>query len=138
VRSITSAIILVLTLVAAVIIGFGVPLGWVWIGSQLQGGQGASELSFSVVVAMLFGIIITYVILLWIAGIIMVRTGTGGERRPATAQSPWMRGMTDTRQRPTQNAMGGIERLFVSATMIVSAAFWIWFLFFAGSSLPNQ
>lgn len=137
-RSVTNALVLILTLVAAVIIGFGVPLGWVWIGSQLQGGQGASELSFSVVVAMLFGIIITYVVVLWIAGIIMVRTGAVDGDRPATAQNPWMRGMTDTRQRATRDTMGGIERLFVSATMIVSAAFWIWFLFFAGSSLPSQ
>jgi hypothetical protein len=34
--------------------------------------------------------------------------------------------------------MGGIERLFVVTTMIVFAAFWLWFAFKAGSPLPSQ
>lgn len=118
-------------------IGFGVPLGWIWIGSQLQGSNGATNTDFSVAMAILFGIIFTYVVLLYLAGLIMALF-EGPEEQQATARAPWMRGMTDTRQRPQGNSMGGVERVFVVTTMIVTTAFWLWFAFKAGSPLPNQ
>ena len=136
-RSIGSAAAFLATIIAAVVIGFGVPLGWIWIGSQLQGGAGASSVKFSVAMAILFGIIASYVLLLYLAGIVMARFGGSGERR-ATSDSPWMRGMTDTRQAPGQSSMGGIERVFVITTMLVTVAFWLWFAFEAGSPLPSQ
>jgi hypothetical protein len=127
------------TLVAALIIGFGVPLGWIWIGSQMQTGSGASTVNFSVAMVILFGIIATYVLLLYLAGIVMAyfgpQQGVGGGSQ---SRAPWMRGMTDTRQVKRGSAMGGIERLFVVTTMIVFAAFWLWFAFKAGSPLPSQ
>jgi len=128
------------TIVAAIIIGFGVPLAWVWIGSQLQSGSGASTVNFSVAMVILFGIIITYVLLLYLAGIVLAlfgpREGTGAAQ-PRT-RMPWMRGMTDTRELKRGPTMGGIERLFVVTTMIVTVAFWLWFAFLAGSPLPSQ
>jgi hypothetical protein len=136
VRAIASLTTFALTIVAAIVIGFGVPLGWIWIGSQLQGNNGATNTSFSVAMAILFGIIFTYVALLYLAGFVMALFEGAGEQRPAP-RAPWMRGMTDTRQR-TQGEMGGIERVFVVTTMIVTAAFWLWFAFKAGSPLPNQ
>lgn len=136
-QSIRALFIFVFTLVAAGVIGFGVPVGWLWIGSRLQGGTGATSVNFSVAMAILAGIIITYVLLLYLAGIVMSRFG-GGSQTHGTARNPWMRGMTDTRQSRPQNEMGGIERLFVVTTMIVTAAFWLWFAFESGSPLPNQ
>ena len=127
------------TVVAAVLIGFGVPLGWVWIGSQLQTSSGASTVNFSVAMVILFGIIITYVLLLYLAGIVMAYFGPReANSGPSGPRAPWMRGMTDTRQVKQGGAMGGIERLFVVTTMIVTAAFWLWFAFKAGSPLPSQ
>ena len=48
--------------------------------------------------------------------------------------------MTDTRANVSAAAAvaGGIERVFVVTTLIVTAAFWLWLLFLAGSPLPNQ
>ncbi|GIK78639.1 MAG: hypothetical protein EDQ89_03630 [Acidobacteria bacterium] len=128
------------TIVAAIIIGFGVPLAWVWIGSQLQSGSGASTVNFSVAMVILFGIIITYVLLLYLAGIVLALFGPregAGSSQPRT-RMPWMRGMTDTRELKRGPTMGAIERLFVVTTMIVTVAFWLWFAFLAGSPLPNQ
>lgn len=128
------------TIVAAIIIGFGVPLAWVWIGSQLQSGSGASTVNFSVAMVILFGIIATYVLLLYLAGVVLAlfgpREGTGSTQ-PRT-RMPWMRGMTDTRELKRGPTMDGIERLFVVTTMIVTVAFWLWFAFLAGSPLPSQ
>lgn len=128
------------TIVAAIIIGFGVPLAWVWIGSQLQSGSGASTVNFSVAMVILFGIIATYVLLLYLAGIVLALFGPRegpGTPQPRT-RMPWMRGMTDTRELKRGPTMGGIERLFVVTTMIVTVAFWLWFAFLAGSPLPSQ
>ncbi len=136
-RTLTSIATLVVTIVAAAAIGFGVPLAWLWIGSQLQGDSGATSLHFSVAMAILFGIILSYVALLYLAGVVMARLADYTTQR-GTARSPWMRGMTDTRHRDHRAPAGGIERIFVITTMIVTAAFWIWFAFESGSPLPNQ
>ena len=81
------------TVVAALIIGFGVPLGWIWIGSQMQSGSGASTVNFSVAMVILFGIIVTYVLLLYLAGIVMalLRPAAGRSGRGQT-RAPWMQG----------------------------------------------
>jgi hypothetical protein len=140
-RAVNQIITLIATVVAAVLIGFGVPLAWVWIGSQLQTGSGASSVEFSVAMVILFGIILTYVLLLYLAGVVMAFFGPRGEGTggpAARARMPWMRGMTDTRELRRGPTMGGIERLFVITTVIVTIAFWLWFAFKAGSPLPNQ
>jgi hypothetical protein len=127
------------TILAAILIGFGVPLAWVWIGSQLQTSSGASTVNFSVAMVILFGIIATYVLLLYLAGIVMAFFGPREVgTNPTRNRAPWMRGMTDTRQVRRGPSMGGIERLFVVTTMIVTVAFWLWFAFKAGSPLPSQ
>ena len=137
-RAVGQLFTFVSTVVAALIIGFGVPLGWIWIGSQMQSGSGASTVNFSVAMVILFGIIITYVLLLYLAGIVMAYFGPRQGSGTHAPRAPWMRGMTDTRQLKQGSAMGGIERLFVVTTMIVFAAFWLWFAFKAGSPLPSQ
>ena len=48
--------------------------------------------------------------------------------------------MTDTRAIRPKGAdrVWGIETVFVGTTLIVTAAFWLWFIFLAGSPLPTQ
>lgn len=137
-RALVSLAGFALTVAAAILIGFGVPLGWVWIGSQLQGDSGATSTSWSVAMAILFGIIFTYVLLLYLAGIVMALFDSGSRDGSAPKQrAPWMRGMTDTRP-VNRNTLGNVERVFVVTTVIVTVAFWAWFAFKAGSPLPNQ
>jgi hypothetical protein len=127
------------TVVAAALMGFGVPLGWLWIGSQLQGNSGATNVDFSVAMAVLFGIILTYVFLLYLAGILMALLDRGDRGGPMSGpRAPWMRGQTETRPGPRRQVINGVERLFVVTTIVVTLAFWLWFAFKAGSPLPNQ
>lgn len=137
-RAILNVTSFAVSIVAAALIGFGVPLGWVWIGSQLQGDSGATGVSFQVAMAILFGIIISYVGLLYLAGLVMALFDPGERKGPATSRSPWMRGQTDTRQAARREKVDGVERVFVITTMVVTVAFWLWFAFLAGSPLPNQ
>jgi hypothetical protein len=137
-RAIVTAVTFVAMLVAACLIGFGIPLGWIWIGSQLQGDSGATTTSFSVAMVILFGIIASYVLLLYIAGIVMAVAESRGETEIAP-RAPWMRGQTETRPAGSRRtAIDGVERLFVVTTIVVTIAFWLWFAFVAGSPLPNQ
>jgi hypothetical protein len=139
-RLILSATTFAATVVAAVLIGFGVPVGWLWIGSQLQAGKGATTVDFSVAMVVLFGIILTYVFLLYLAGIVMALLDRGPDHGPVPQgpRSPWMQGQTETRPGPRRQMINGVERIFVVTTVVVTLAFWAWFAFKAGSPLPNQ
>jgi multisubunit Na+/H+ antiporter MnhC subunit len=139
-RPVKELLIVAVTIVAAAVIGFGVPLLWLWIGSLVQGGSGASSLDFSVAMLVLFGIIATYIAVLYLAGWVMAKADPSvrSETQRGTAREPWMRGMTDSRSINRRSPLvGGIERVFVITTLVVSAAFWLWLLFLAGSPLPN-
>lgn len=133
--------LILFTILIAAGLAFGVPVGWLWVGSQVQGGTGASEISFAAVMLVMFGIIATYVAILYVVGWIIAKVDprVTSETQRATAREPWMRGMTDTRANvKRERVVDGIERVFVTTTLIASAAFWLWLLFLAGSPLPNQ
>lgn len=133
-RATIDIVILVATVAAAIVIGFGVPLLWVWIGSMMQGDDGVTTLSFLVVCVVLAGIIATYVATLYLASWVQTRIASGPER---PERAPWLRSMRDT---PTRagTQLRPLERVFVTTTLIVTLVFWAWFLFLAGSPLPNQ
>ena len=142
-RSVSEIAAFAATIIVAAAIGFGIPLLWVWVGSQVQGGTGsASNLDFSVAMLILFGIIVSYVVVLYLAGWVMTRFGGEPLEGPqrGSANSPWMRGMTDSRAihpgHPSR--IDRIERTFVITTIIVTVAVSIWFFGFAGSPLPAQ
>lgn len=127
----------ILTVVSAAVIGVGVPVGWLWIGSQLQGDSGATSLDFSVAALIMTGIIVTYVFVLFLAGWVMSLLGVSSEvSAPRGARAPWMRGMTEGAGKG--DGMNGVERTFVLTTLLVTAAVFVWFLFFAeGGGLPR-
>lgn len=138
-RAVGNIITFAATFVAAALIGFGIPLGWLWIGSQLQGDSGATTTSFSVAMAILFGIIASYVLLLYVVGILMAFIESRSDQTELGPRAPWMRGQTETRPvGARRTAIDGVERLFVITTIVVTIAFWLWFAFVAGSPLPNQ
>lgn len=134
-RATLDLLILVATAVAAVVIGFGVPLGWIWVGSMLEGDDGVTTLSFTVVLAVLAGIVVTYIAALYAAAWVQDRIAAPVGQ---TDRAPWLRSMRDTPYRAGGTKLRPLERVFVTTTLIVSAVFWIWFLFIAGSPLPNQ
>jgi hypothetical protein len=133
-RAVVDVAILVATVVGAAVIGFGVPLLWIWIGSILEGDDGVSSVSFAVAMAVLAGIISTYVLAMYLGAWLQSRLADAPQRPD---RAPWLRSMRDTPHRAGSEQLGPLERVFVVTTLLVSAAFWVWFLFFAGSSLPN-
>ena len=84
------------TLVGACLIGFGVPLLWIWVASQLYDKPGAVNGSVAAFIGT--GILVSYWGILLIASWVRARLlGRGVEQEPGAApREPWNRSMRDT------------------------------------------
>lgn len=120
---------------AAAIVGIGVPLLWIWIGSLIQSSRGAQHVEASTAVIMVVGILVSYTVVLIIAGAIQGR-GADEERRPP-ARHPWLRSMRDEPYRPGTSKLSPVEAVFVGTAIVASIAMLVWFFAFAGSPLPT-
>ena len=120
---------------AAVAIGAGVPLLWIWIGSLIQSSRGAQHVEGTTAAIIFVGILATYVIVLMIAGAIQARGQAKAERAPA--RYPWNRSMRDSPYRPGSEKLSPVEAVFVGTAIVASIAMLIWFFAFAGSPLPT-
>ena len=127
----------VLEVVAAVVVGAGIPLFWIWVGSQIQGSRGAQAVEASTAVILIVGILISYTVVLIIAGAIQARTRDTQEQQQRSARHPWLRSMRDEPYRPGTNKLTPVEAVFVGTAIVASIAMLIWFFAFAGSPLPN-
>jgi hypothetical protein len=125
----------VLEVIAAVLVGAGVPLLWIWIGSLIQSSRGASNVEPSTAVVMVVGILVSYVVVLLIAASIQGRGEDGAGQRPPP-RYPWNRSMRDEPYRPGTGKLSPVEAVFVGTAVVASIAMMIWFFAFAGSPLP--
>jgi multisubunit Na+/H+ antiporter MnhC subunit len=123
------------TLVGAILIGFGVPLFWIFIASQLYGKTGAVTGPVAIFIGT--GILVSYwgllVIASWVRARLLDRRG-GGQ---GGARDPWNRSMRDTPYRPGHHRSDPVERLFVATAIVSLVGFAVWFAFFAGAPFPN-
>jgi multisubunit Na+/H+ antiporter MnhC subunit len=123
------------TLVGAILIGFGVPLFWIFLASQLYGKTGAVTGPVAIFIGT--GILVSYwgllVIASWVRARMLSReAGRGG------ARDPWNRSMRDTPYKPGHHQSDPIERLFVATAIISLIGFAVWFAFFAGAPFPSN
>jgi hypothetical protein len=123
------------TLVGALVIGFGVPLLWIFLASKLYGKPGAVNGSVAIFIGT--GILVSYwgllLIASWVRGRLMGLGPASGPRRQA-----WNRSMRDESYRPGDHETDPIERLFVTTAIISMIGFGIWFAFFAGAPFPTS
>jgi hypothetical protein len=123
-------------LVAAVVIGFGIPLAWIWIASQIAGTE--RELTPSLAILITLGILVSYWVVLLAGSWLRGRWVSGAEQQAKVRRMSWNRSFRDEPLRQADREIDPIERLFVVVAVIGIIAFEIWFFFFAGSPLPNQ
>ncbi len=124
----------VLEIIAAAVIGAGVPLAWIWIGSLIQASRGTDHVEGSTAAILFVGILATYVVVLMIAGAIQARSEAAEEKAPA--RYPWNRSMRDEPYRPGTQKLSPVEAVFVGTAVVASIGMLIWFFAFAGSPLP--
>jgi len=124
-----------LEVIAAAVIGAGVPLFWIWVGSLIQSSRGAQNVEGSTAAILIVGILASYVIILMIAGAIQARGQANDERAPA--RYPWNRSMRDEPYKPGTEKLTPVEAVFVGTAIVASIAMLVWFFAFAGSPLPT-
>ena len=122
------------TIVGALLIGFGVPLLWIFLASQFYAKTGAVNGPVAVFIGT--GILVSYYGLLLIASWVRARLLKREMGRPA--RDPWNRSMRDTPYKPGEHQSDPVERLFVATAIVSLIAFLVWFAFFAGAPFPSS
>lgn len=114
--------------VLGIVIGIGVPLGWVWIGSQLQSTTAPSWTALAVVhIGLIFS-------LLLIAGFFSLFVARSKERK--RERSDWMRGMSEERRVESISDLHPLELIIFFAVFIDIIVFVVWFFTSASPGTP--
>jgi len=124
----------VLTLVGAVLIGFGIPLFWIYVAGSLYGKPGAVTGPVAVFIGA--GILVSYWGLLLLASWVRGRMLKRVEDKPR--RDSWNRSMRDTQYRPGVGDSDPVERLFVVTAIVSIIGFAVWFALFAGAPVPTN
>lgn len=125
--------LIALMAVGSLVLWIGIPVGWLWIGSQFQEGSG--QASFGLYLGVLAGIVASMVamgkVLNRLNGLYGRLTGSETVR----VRMPWHRSMRGEQEgRPPRQV---IDVVMVISVMVAGFVFLVWFLVFAGSPLPG-
>lgn len=117
----------------SIFLWIGIPIGWLWIGSQIQSDSG--QASFGLYLGILLGIIVSMVaigkLLTGLNGVYGRLTGSEVVR----VRLPWHRSLRGQEEgRPPRQIL---DVVMVVSVLSAGFVFLLWFLFFAGSSLPG-
>ena len=115
-------------IVLGIVVGLGVPAGWIWIGSQVQDSTAPSWTALAVVHV---GLIFT---LLLIAGFFSFFVDRSKARKRERAD--WMRGMTEERRRDSISDVHPLELIIFFAVFVDIIVFLVWFFAFADPGTP--
>ena len=134
-RSLAKVGLIVLMAVGSVLLWIGSPLGWLWIGSQMQKDTQAA--GFGPYLVVLAGIGVTAVALAkGLQRLNRLYGDVAGLGEPVRVVMPWHRGLRGENE-------GRAQRTVLDVVMIVSVAIGAvvmayWFFFLAGSPKPSS
>ena len=130
---IAKAALIALMAVGSIFLWIGIQVGWLWIGSQIQSDSG--QASFGLYLGILLGIIVSMVaigkLLSGLNGVYGRLTGSEAVR----VRMPWHRSLRGEEEGRPQRQI--LDVVMVISVMAAGFVFLVWFLFFAGSSLPG-
>lgn len=131
---IESALLVLLMLIGAFSLWTVIPLGWLWIGSQIVGTQEPRLWAYFVV---LVGIVISVIVVAKLLALMNHRFIAihGGDSDYRTKiPLPWLESMRDERhaQRATV-----LDMVLVASAVMAGIALFVWFVILAESPLPN-
>lgn len=115
-------------LAVGALVGLGVPVLWIWVGSQVQESTAPSWTALAVVHV---GMITT---LLLLAGLFSFLIDRSRERKMARVD--WMRGQSETRARESISTAHPLELIVIFAVFVDIIVFLVWFFFFADPGNP--
>ena len=133
-QSIAKAGLIALMAFFSIMLWLGIPIGWLWIGSQVQ--SGTQSTGFGPYFLVIAGICISvFLVTKLLAALNRSYARVSGADETVRIRPPWhrsMRGEDDSR--PPRSVLDVVMVISVSLAVTVMA---IWFFFFAGSSLPT-
>lgn len=115
-------------LAVGALVGLGVPVLWIWIGSQVQESTAPSWTALAVVHV---GMITTLLVL---AGLFSFLIDRSQERR--AARPDWMRGQSEERRRDSISTAHPLELIVIFAVFVDIIVFLVWFFVFADPGNP--
>lgn len=133
-RKLHAAFLILLMAAGSIAVWIAIPIGWLWIGSQIADSQQTSMgLYLLVMVGILVSVLAVAKGLGWLdrhyARVIGVPEG--GPRLPL----PWLRSMRG--ERGTGRRTSVLDIVMIGSVSIAGLAMAVWFLVFAGSPLPT-
>jgi hypothetical protein len=125
--------LIVLMLLCAFSLWLVSPAAWLWIGSHVTSRQQAGFGPYMLVGT---GILVTTIALVMALARLnrLYERATGGE---TTVRVPvaWLRSLRGEREQASRVSI--LDLIMVGSAIVAITAFGVWFLFFAGSSLPG-
>jgi hypothetical protein len=132
-RRLKQAGLIALMALGGLMLWLGNPVIWLWIGSQTQGAQEGRMGPYFVVG---FGILVSTVLVsLGLARLNRIYQSVSGHESTVRVRLPWMRslrGEEDARPEVTV-----LDFILVATAISCIVTFLFWFVFLAGSPLPN-
>jgi hypothetical protein len=133
-RGLAASGIFVVMLLAALALWTAIPVGWIWIGSQVSTTQFPAEGPYAIVAV---GIIVTIVLDAWLIGRLnALYVRVTGTNRLAPMRPSWLKSMRDTSG--AAGATTVVEAVLMGSVLLAGFVFVAWFFLLAGSPLPNQ
>lgn len=108
-----SALLVALMLLGCLALWIGVPLGWLWIGSQIQGSASLGTALAATMAGVIATIVVLSVVLSWL------------NRKHAE--------LRESRNLPSSRG-GALEPILVTTAGIAALGFAVWFFGFSGAS----
>ena len=128
-----AAFLIVAMSIAALFLWVGIPIGWLWIGSQLVSSSQPSMGPYAVVaIGIIASVVIDAMILSRLNRTYQRVTETDGQVR---LQLPWMKSMRGERE--SGRATSVLDIILVGSVTLAGLTMFLWWIFLAGSPLPS-
>lgn len=132
-KKVSQAALVGLMVLGGLMLWFGNPVIWLWIGSQMSETQRASMGPYFVVA---IGILVSTILVAWgLARVHRRYQEVSGHIPTVRVRLPWMRsvrGEEDSRPEITV-----LDVIVVTTALLGITSALVWFVFFAGSPLPS-
>ena len=120
-----------LGLVLVALLAAGIPLAWVWVGSQVQGGTSPSATAIATVVT---GCMASYGFVALIAAWLKGRD-SGESAASRHERYAWNRSLRDERKTPRQTNF--LENILIITTIVVGIIVAVWFFLYGSPGVPQ-
>lgn len=128
-----ATVLIVAMSIAALFLWVGIPLGWLWIGSQLVSSSQPSMGPYAVVAVGIVGsVVVDAMILSRLNRTYMRVTDSDGQVR---IQMPWMRSLRGERESGRETSV--LDIILIGSVTLAGLAMFLWWIFLAGSPLPG-